>query len=348
MRAAFLRGVSSFIVEDVAEPTAPIDGLVLRVEACGVCGSDIRRWKEGPLPGGEDLVPGHEVAGVVESVGPRLSGFSPGERLAVAPDVHCGRCYYCRRGLYNLCDDLRLIGITPGYSGGFAEKMILTQEMLSLGIVHPVPSGMTALQAALAEPCSSVLACHAKAGTSLSDTVLVMGAGPIGCIHIVVAKARGARVILSEPSPYRRQIAQTFAPDLVLDPSQGDILPEVKDFTHGLGVDIAICANPVAATQAQAVEAVRKGGRVVFFGGLPKTNPLTSLDANRIHYGEITVIGSFSYHPVFHEQALDAIHRGLIPADRLITHTFPLDQIDAAFEASTSGEALKVMITFHR
>lgn len=348
MKAAFLRGIKNFIVKDVADPITPIDGLVLRVEACGVCGSDIRRWKEGPLQGSEDLVPGHEIAGVVESVGTYLSGFSPGERLAVAPDVHCGRCYYCRRGLYNLCDNLRLIGISPGYSGGFAEKMILTQEMLSLGIVHPIPSGLTPLQAALAEPCSSVLACHAKAGTSPSDTVLVMGAGPIGCIHIVVAKARGAQVILSEPSPYRRQIAQTFAPDLVLDPAQDDILTEVKKYTHGLGVDIAICANPVAATQAQAVEAVRKGGRVVFFGGLPKTNPLTSLDANLVHYGEITVIGSFSYHPVFHEQALDVIRRGLIPTDRLITHTFPIDQIDAAFEAATKGETLKVIITFPR
>lgn len=344
MKAAILYGVNEFEVRNVPQPEPPQDGLILRVETCGVCGSDLRRWKEGPYPGAEGLIAGHEIAGMVEAVGPEVSDYAPGDRLAIAPDVHCGRCYYCQHGLFNLCEDLHLIGITPGYSGGFAEKMVLTGEILTHGIVHPIPDGMPYAHASLAEPASSVLAAHAKASTSLADTVLIIGSGPIGCLHIVVAKSRGARVILSEPSAIRRGMAEQFSPDLILNPSQEDVVARVKEWTGGLGADIAVCANPVAETQTRAVEAVRKGGRVILFGGLPKSNPMTSLNGNLIHYGEVMVVGSFSYHPVMHQQALDLINRQGIPAHALITHTYPLEQINMAFQMASSGQALKVMV----
>ena len=344
MKAAFLTGVCQFEVREVPVPAVPDDGLLLRVQTCGVCGSDLRRWREGPYPGAEDLVPGHEIGGVVEAVGSRLRGYRVGDRLAVAPDVHCGECYYCQRGMYNLCDRLRSIGIHPGYSGGFTEKMVLTGEMLTNGVIHPMPDGISFAQASLAEPMSSVIASHAKAGTSLSEVVLVLGAGPIGCLHIVIAKLRGARVILSEPSAVRREMAREFAPDLVIDPSQEDVVGRVREWTGGLGADIVVCANPVAATQAQAVQAVRKAGRVMLFGGLPKANPQTTLDSNRIHYGEIVVVGAFSYHPTDHEKALRLLSQGVIPADRLITHTLPLEQINEAFQAASNGQALKVIV----
>lgn len=346
MKAAFLTAVNQFEVRETPEPVIPADGALLRVMACGVCGSDLRRWKEGPYPGSQDLISGHEVAGVVEAVGPQAKGLSVGDCLALAPDVHCGRCYYCQHGLYNLCDALNMLGITPGYNGGFAEKMALTGEILTNGIVHPMPDGMPFAHAALAEPMSSVLAAHEKAGTSLADTVLVMGAGPIGCLHILVAKSRGARVILSEPSQVRREMAAQFAPDWVVDPAHEDVVSLAREWTDGRGADIAICANPVAAAQAQAVEAVRKGGRVVLFGGLPKANPTTALDGNRIHYGEITVVGAFSYHPTFHAQALDLLSRKLIPAEQLITQTYSLEQINEAFVTAAGGQALKVMVQF--
>jgi L-iditol 2-dehydrogenase len=345
MRAAFLVGPCELQVRRVPVPAVPHDGLLLRVEACGVCGSDLRRWKEGP-PVPEGVVPGHEVAGVVEQVGPEASGFEPGDRLAVAPDIHCGRCYYCRRGLYNLCDELHFLGITPGYPGGLADKMALSGEVLTYGVVHRMPEGLTAVEGTLAEPASSVLATHHKAGTSLGDTVLVIGAGPIGCLHIAIAKARGARVIVSQRSPQRRAMARRFEPEAAIDPSREDLVARVRELTGGLGVDMAICANPVAATQAQAVECVRKGGRVVLFGGLPKAQPMTTLDSNRIHYGEIEVVGAFSYHPTFHELALDALRRKLIPADLLVSHTFALEQVGQAFETAASGEGLKVVVTF--
>lgn len=344
MKAAFLVGISQFQIVEVPDPELPADGILLKVKTCGVCGSDLRRWKEGPYPGSEQLISGHEVAGEVLSVGRLVADYRVGDPLAVAPDVHCGKCYYCVRGLYNLCDNLRLIGITPGYQGGLAEKMVLTGEMLRNGIVHPIPEGLDFAGAALAEPCSSVLAAHDKAKTSLKDTVLVMGAGPIGCLHIAVAKARGAQVILSEPSAPRREMAKVFAPDVIIDPTAEDVIAKVREFTGGRGADIAICANPVAVTQTQAVEAVRKAGKVILFGGLPKAAPMTSLDGNRIHYGEIEIVGAFSYHPTFHAQALEVIQRRLIPQEKLISHTFPLENINEAFNMAASGLALKVMV----
>lgn len=345
MKAAFLIGAREFGMREVADPIAPSDGLVLRVKACGVCGSDLRRWKEGPPADSGGIVPGHEVSGVVEVVGKDVTRYAPGDRLAVAPDIHCGTCYYCDRGMYNLCNDLRLVGITPGYPGGFAEKMVLTSEILSNGIVHRVPDGVSFLEGALAEPISSVLAAHEKARTCLDDTVVVLGAGPIGCLHTAVCKARGARVIISEPSQERREMAKRFDPAAIVDPFDEDLTARVRELTHGLGADIAVCANPVAATQTQAVEIVRKAGRVILFGGLPKANPMTTLDGNRIHYGEILVVGAFSYHPTFHELALELLERKLIPSDLLITHTFDLEHIDQAFETAAGGAGLKVIVT---
>ncbi len=345
MKSAFLIGPQQFEIRQGPEPAAPEGGLVLKTEACGVCGSDLRRWREGPPAGVAGIVQGHELAGTVVAVGRGVTYYKVGDRLALAPDIHCGRCYYCQRGLFNLCNDLRLLGITPGYPGGFAEKVVLSREVLDNGIAHPMPDGLPFAEGALAETLSSVLACHDKAATSLDDTVVVMGSGPIGCLHIAVAKARGARVIVSEPNETRREVATRFGPDATVDPFGEDLAARVREMTGGVGADITICANPVAATQTQAVEITRKAGRVVLFGGLPKTSPMASLNSNLIHYGEIEVVGSFSYHPTYHALALDLLQRRLIPADRLITHTFNLDEIGRAFETAASGEGLKVIVT---
>lgn len=348
MKTAVLTGPRKLEIREVPDPAVPDDGLVLNVEACGICGSDLRRWREGPGKGAGDITPGHEAAGWVLEVGSGVTGFKPGERLAVGPDIHCGNCYYCRKGMYNLCDDLRFLGITPGHAGGFAEKLVLTRETLTNGIVHRTPEDMSYVEGALAEPCSSVLTCHEKAGTGTGNTVVVVGAGPIGCIHVSVVKTRGARVIVSEPNEARRRLALRFQPDAIVNPESEDAVARVRDLTGGLGADIVVCANPVAATQQQAVEMVRKGGRVVLFGGLPKSNPMTTLDANRIHYGEIEVVGSFSYPPAAHERALELLDQKLISSDFLVTHRFPLERISEAFEVASNGESLKVMIVTSR
>jgi len=348
MKAAFLTAPQKLEIRDVPDPAVPAGGLVLQVKACGICGSDLRRWKEGPPNGVAGVTPGHEAAGVVIEVGGQCTRFQVGDHLAIAPDVHCGRCYYCLRERYNLCDNLQLVGITPGYPGGFAEKMALTPEILQNGIVHKMPEGLSFTRAAVSEPSCSVLATHNKAGTQEGDTVVVIGAGPTGCLHIAVAKARNARVIVVQRSKARQELAQRFDPDLIIDATSEDVVKQVREFTDDLGADIVICANPVAETQRQAVDMVRKGGKVLLFGGLPKANPMTILDGNKIHYGEVEVIGAFSYHPRIHREALDLLARGTLPADKIITHQFPLNQIDQAYQTAAAGNALKVLISLEK
>lgn len=345
MKAACLTEPRTFELRDVPDPAVPDDGLVLEVRACGICGSDIRRWKEGPPAGSGGVVPGHEAAGVVIAAGADCARFAVGDKLAIAPDVHCSRCYYCRRGMYNLCVDLRFVGITPGYPGGFAEKMALTRQILTDGIVHKMPDGLSFEHAAVSELCCSVLSTHNKAGTRPGDTVVVLGAGPAGCLLAAIAKRRGARTVVCEPTSTRREMVERFEPDLILDPAEQDATKIVKEFTKGVGADVVVCANPVAQTQTQAVKMVRKAGKIFLFGGLPKADPMTTLDSNIIHYGEIEVIGAFSYHPIVHELALDLLSQGHIPADLLITHTFDLARIDEAYDTASTGEALKVLIT---
>ena len=348
MKAAFLTSPRKLNVREVPEPDVPEDGLVMETKACGICGSDLRRWKEGPPSGCEGIVPGHEASGVVIKVGPRCRGFTVGDRIAIAPDVHCSRCYYCKKEMYNLCDNLRFVGITPGYPGGFAEQMALTGEILTDGIVTKMPKGLSFIHAAVSELCNSILATHEKAGTNTGDTVVVIGAGPAGCLHVSVAKSRGAKVIVLEIAEARRKMAKRFDPDRVMDASSPDVVTRVKELTSGVGADTVICANPVAQTHALAVKMVRKRGKVMLFGGLPKTNPMTTLNGNIIHYGEIEVIGAFSYHPRLHQLSLNLLAEKKLPIASLITHTFELDKINEAYQTAASGEALKVVIEIGR
>ncbi len=349
MQATFLAGPQLLEVRTIPEPALPEDGVIVQVKVCGVCGSDLRRWKEGPRPGDLPSIPGHEFSGVVTAIGPRCSGYQVGDRLSVGPDIHCGRCYYCARGMYNLCDHLRFLGVTPGIPGGFAEYVALDGDTLLNGIVHPMPDNLSFEHAALAEPCSSVLATHEKLDTHWGDTVAVLGAGPIGCLHTIVARRRGARVILSEPSRIRRELVQwkltgALQPLMILDPLQEDVVAQVRALTDDRGADIVICANPVAATVTQAVEMVRKAGKVALFGGLPRVDPRVTVDGNRIHYGEILLVGAFSYHPVHHALALEFLANGGISGEAVITHRFPLAQVAEAFDVAAGGQALKVVV----
>jgi L-iditol 2-dehydrogenase len=151
-------------------------------------------------------------------------------------------------------------------------------------------------------------------------------------------------VIVAQRSEERRHFAAAFGPDLIVNPAEEDLIAAVKDFTGGLGADSVICANPNAKTHAEAVKMVRKGGKVVLYGGLPKADPNTTLDGNLIHYGEIEVIGAFSYHPTHHALALDLLERDIIPAGKVITHEMSLDNVQAAYELAADRKALKVIV----
>ncbi len=341
MKAAVFEGIENIVVQQVDTPSCAADGIVIKVDACGICGSDIRNYHAGLKGNVERQIMGHEFAGIVTESGADVSRFTVGDRVAVAPDVSCGACEYCKRGWVNLCVKHRMVG--THWPGGFAEYVHLPGEVLEHGMVHHVPEGLDLLDATMSEPASSVIAAQRNAGVSEGDTVLIIGDGPIGCLHIEVARARGAKKVIMAGLA-RLKLAGAFEPDLLIDAGSRDTVKDTLQATNGLGADIAICANPVAATQEQAVEAVRKRGTIVLFGGLPKTNPMTSLNSNIIHYSELRVMGAFSYPAECHREALDLIRQAKISARKYITREVPIDRIVDGFQAAERGEALKVAV----
>ena len=341
MRAAVFEEIERIAVKDVPDPVCDSGSIVVKVEACGICGSDIRNFHAGLRTGAKDQIMGHELSGSVVQVDTSVTRFEVGQDVAIAPDVSCGVCYYCRRGWVNLCATHRMIG--TDWPGGFAQYIHLPAVVLAHGMVHHMPRGLSYEQGALAEPASSVLAAQENAGIGLGDTVAVLGDGPVGCIHLEVARARGAaRVIMVGLK--RLSQARAFEPDALIDASRQDPVAEIRKLTEGLGADVIIAATPVAATQAQAVEAVRKRGTVILFGGLPKSSPTATLNTNLIHYNEIRLVGAFSYPAYMHQRALTVIKEGKIDAKKYFTKTVSLAEITEGIRASEAGEALKVLV----
>jgi L-iditol 2-dehydrogenase len=341
VKAAVFEDLERITVKQVPDPDLDAGSIIVKVEACGLCGSDIRNFHSGLRSGIKGQIMGHEIAGAVVNVDKAVSRFSVGDRVAIAPDVSCGVCAYCRRGWVNLCVAHRMIG--THWPGGFAQLILLPAEVLAHGMVHRMPEGLSFDEAALSEPASSVLASQERAGVGRGDTVLIFGDGPIGCLHLEVARSRGAARIIVVGLGRLAQV-KAFSPDFLIDAASQEPVVEVMKITGGSGADIAISATPLAETQAQAVDAVRKRGTVVLFGGLPKNNPMTAINANLIHYNEIMVMGSFSYPASMHEKALMVIREGRIDAKKYFTMTVPLEGIVDGIKAAEAGKTLKVLV----
>jgi L-iditol 2-dehydrogenase len=298
MRAAVLYGAKDLRIVDIPMPAVGRFGLLLKIEACGVCGSDLRTWREGLAPGRDPLVMGHEIVGRVVERGPDgPESYAEGTRVVLGADINCGQCYYCQRGLYNLCIGKKILG--RDVPGGYAEYIWLDKQILENGIVCPVTNEhLSSSVATLAEPLASVLNIHERLHTGSEHVVVIIGGGPIGCLHAKVAQMRGAFTILADIDVKRLEIAQKLIQHGVFVHSgTQNLLESVRRLTDGLGADIAIVACSSKSAQLQAVELVKKRGIVVFFGGLPKGDSITQIDANLVHYGEVTITGAFSYAP---------------------------------------------------
>lgn len=342
MKAAVFEGVENIVVREVPIPECKEDGMLVKVEACGICGGDIRNYHNGLRAGVKSQIMGHEIAGIVEEVGDRVTRFKVGDRVAIAPDVSCGVCYYCKRGLVNLCVDHKMLG--THWPGGFAQYVYLPPEVLSRGFVEKLPEDMSFDDAAMAEPASSVIACQEYNNVSLGDTVVIIGDGPIGCLHIEIARARGASKVIMVGLD-KIDLARQFNPDYLIKNTDADkTVQEVLDITNGLGADIAICAVPVTKPQQQAIDMVRKRGKVVIYGGVSKKNPMTTLNSNTIHYNELSVVGAFSYPATGLEKAIKFIHEGRISAPKYVTKKVTLDSVVEGMKYSEQGKALKVVI----
>ena len=342
MKAAVLEGQDKLVVKEVPTPEPGPDEALVKVYSCAVCGSDIRIFRHGNNRVHPPAIIGHESSGEIVAIGERVSGFKVGDRVALGADVPCGECDVCKAGYGNNCS----INYAMGYQfqGSFAEYVPLNRIMLNFGPVHKIPDSMSWDEAALAEPLACVLNAVEYTGIKLGDSVVVMGAGPIGCMIIPIALMCGAaKVIAINRSPGRLGFAKKVGADVCICSSEEDQTARVLEETGGAGADVIFTANPSPQSHADALGMAKNRGRVNLFGGLPAGSKI-ELETNLIHYKELLVSGAHGAVPRHHKQALDLIASGKLNIKEFISHRYPLEQINEAFAAAEGKAGLRVMV----
>lgn len=329
---------------DAPEPKPGPGDVLMRVRNCSTCGTDVKILKFGHHHIVPPRVMGHEIAGEIVEVGAEVTGWAPGDRVQVIAAIPCGRCDECRRGRMTVCPNQESMGYH--YDGGFASLMVVPKKVLDVDGLNRIPDGVGFAEASVAEPLACVLNGQQLARVGEGDDVVVMGAGPIGCLHVRLARARGAaRVFLVELNPQRLAVAAGFVkPDATVCGGETDPVEAVLALTDGRGADVIITAAAAGAAQEQALRMAARQGRVSFFGGLPKDKPIIACDSNLVHYRELTLVGANGSSPAHNAAALELIDSGSVPVCDLITHRLPLEAAIDGFGVVARGEAIKVTI----
>jgi len=343
MKAIVYRGAGDISVESVPMPTSGDGEIRVKVDACAVCGTDLKSYAHGNPKITPPMIIGHEFTGTIETVGTQVADFAVGERIVMATSISCGACYYCEQGWTNLCVDMAAMGFK--YPGGMAEYTTVPARALENGHVVKVPEAVKPEHAALAEPVSCTVNAAERSDLQPGDTVVVIGAGPMGVINACMARELGAKkIIVAEINEARLEMCEPFGFDLLVNPARDDLTQRVKDETNGLGADVAIVAAPAGPPQEEAVGMVRKCGAVCLFASLPVGKHLLSLDSRAIHYNELRVVGTSDSTPTHVAKAVELIAGGTLPVDRLVTHVMALDDILEAYKVMQSGESLRVVL----
>lgn len=333
-------------LENVPEPTCGTDEVKIRVKNCSTCGTDVKIRKNGHQNLAPPRIIGHEIAGEVVEVGSGVAGdWKPGDRVQVIAAVPCGKCHECRKGWMAVCQNQTSVGYQ--YDGGFAEYMIVPREVLAVDGMNRIPDGVGFAEASAAEPFACAINAQEQLGIEPGDDVVIFGAGPIGCLHVRIARGvhRAGRIILVDINSERLKMsADAVKPDVVINASEVNIVEEILKLTGGRGADVIITATPANITQEQAVSMAARNGRISFFGGLPKTNPTITLDSNLVHYRQLHIHGANGSAPEHNRRALDYIASGEVPVADLITRRIRLRNVMDAFGIVERGEAIKVTV----
>lgn len=334
MRAAVFEGEGKLKIREIPLPAIqrPEDVLV-KVEACSVCGTDVHIMNVPPgYPAKPGTVLGHELVGVVVETGSDVTTLKAGDRVVCNPNEYCGVCAYCRKNLPNLCENIIPLGIEA--DGGFAEYVVLSQRC-----TFRIPQKLSPQIAMFAEPLACMINGMHKLRVSPGESVLILGAGPIGLMMVQLLKASGVKpIIVSETSPVRRDFALKSGADLVIDPCSKDLIYEVTRKT-GIGADYVL--DMTGSLLPSAVKLVRKGGTVLVFG--VNTRAVPEICQSEITQKEISIAGTWLANASFPE-AIRLLESGLMPLELLVTHQFPLERLEDAIELLRNGEAIKILI----
>ena len=345
MKAVVYHGPEDIRVEEVPKPTAEPGEMVIKVISASICGTDMRIYhgQHRMYPEGTRRIPGHEVVGTISELGADVQGYTIGQVVFVAPNMGCGHCDQCVKGNNNLCKNYDAIGVT--IDGGFAEYMRVPENAIRQGNIIPISEDVDPAVAALLEPFACVLRGQNAVNILPGDVVLVIGAGPIGIMHVKLAKARGAGlVIVSEPLDFRANQAKNAGADVTINPIEQNLQSEIEQLTVGKGADVIITAAPVHSAQESALQLAAIGGRINFFGGLPKDRPTIQFDSNAVHYKELVITGTTACSTADCWQASRLVTQGLVDLSDLVSKRFPIDQALEAFEAAQNRESLKIVI----
>ncbi|WHH57320.1 zinc-dependent dehydrogenase [Petroclostridium sp. X23] len=343
MKAVVLYGANDFKTVEVDKPVINKDEVLLKVKASAICGTDLRilegkKTKDVRYPS----TIGHEMSGVLEEIGADVKEFAVGDRVSIAPVIPCHGCYYCLSGRENACQNRVAIGYQ--FDGGFAEYVRIPAIAIKYGHVVKLADHVSFEEGALAEPLSCCINGIKKAGITLNDRVLIVGAGPIGLMHLQLAKSAGAsKIIVSEPIDSRRAMAKKFGADIIVNPATEDLKDIVMQHTDGYGVDKIIMAIGVPAIVNDTLKLARKGGTINLFAGFAGTGECT-IEANVIHYNEINVNGTTAFTRLDYLSAVSLIAAGKVNVKDLVSHVYKIDDFTKAYETCKSGEGVKVLI----
>ncbi|HMK43794.1 MAG TPA: zinc-binding dehydrogenase [Dissulfurispiraceae bacterium] len=333
MRVAHLIRPGAIELCDLSEPQPGPGEVLLKVEAALTCGTDVKAFVRGhsliPMPGPF----GHEFSGVIAKRGTGVRRFKEGDAVMSTHSAPCLACRYCKKKLHNLCERIMATKVL----GAFGEYLIVPSHVVQQNM-YLKPSKLSFAEAAMLEPLSCVV--HGQSGLEIrsDDVLLIIGTGPIGLLHMLLAKKRGARVIISGLEPERLALARRLGADLVVEAAAGLSLA-VEEFTGGIGADIVVECTGQLDVWETSVNYVRRGGTVVLFGGC-KSGCIVTYDTHRLHYDELTLKGIFHFTPRDVKEAFGLLRNGF-DVKALITETCPLSGISEVFARLSRGIGIK-------
>ena len=341
MKAAILEKPGKLEITEVRTPDCPPGGVLVEVKACGICASDAKMVTSGHRALNYPRILGHEIAGIVSQS--RNPQFKSGDRVQVAPGLRCGECSYCLKGMDNLCPNREILGFTQ--NGGFAQYIAIPIEYGIVGSLNVVPDTVSDSHATLAEPLACCINAQNKINITENDTVLIIGAGPLGLLHAFVAKYKGAEhVLISEPEPLRRKTALNTWADTVIDPSSENIMENVMMVTRNNGVDALVFACSQVGLNEPFMKLLAPAARVSIFSGIASQFSESRIDFNQIHYNEFFISGTYGCTADQNRKAMELISSEPGLAKKLITHHVDLDTIHQGIEHTASQKGLKTVV----
>ena len=334
MRAAVYRGQSVVSVDEVATPAIGDGEILIRVEACGVCHTDLKKIEYNLLA--PPRIYGHETAGIVARTGRNVTRFKPGDRVIVFHHIPCGNCFYCQRELYAQCPVYKRVGVTAGFEpagGGFSQYVRAMDWIVQRG-VEIIPDGVPFEAAAFVEPVNTCLKAVEQCDPRPGDVVLVQGQGPIGLLFTMLLKLRGCTILATDAIPRRLELARQCGATLALDPRRENVSAKLKELTDGRGADMVFVATNVKGLVEEAVVSSRPGAKIMLFAQTSDKERI-ELSGASICVGERSLLGSYSASVDLQKESADLVFSGKLPVHLLISHRVSLDKIEFAFRLAT-------------